>query len=110
MHTYCSCGFSFIDTNETVAGDQQMVEQVDSEQFAGIRQLPGDGDIFFGRLQAAGRMVVRDNDRHGAVFDSRTEYLTRVDDVGGQATDGNDLVVYYFIAAVQIKSDRKSVV
>ena len=56
-----------------------MVEQLDVEQVACLRQLGGDAQVVAGWRRIAGRVIVDDDDGRGTGAHRITEHLTDAD-------------------------------
>jgi hypothetical protein len=94
--------FSFCYSRKLVACNDKVIEQVNTKQLSGCRELFGHRSVFGSWRQIAGRVVMGDDYCYGAMLDGGSEDLTRMYDISWEATDGNDLIVYDRVAAVRV--------
>ena len=67
-----------------------MVEDWDAQKLSGFHESSSDVMIFVGWLEAAGRVVVGDNDRGSVIDDGASIYLAGVDEATVHCADGDD--------------------
>src|SRR5437016_3046905 len=61
------------------SADNDVVQHINTEQFAGLHQLGGDGTVFLAGVHIAGRMIVPADDGGSVGEDCRLKNFTRID-------------------------------
>ena len=69
------------DANETIAGNDQVIEQFNTQNVTGNIELFGYLQVGQRRLQAARGMIVRNNDGCRTSLNGRVKYFSRVHNV-----------------------------
>lgn len=69
----------FFKAAEAVLGNDDVVEDFDAQELAGFDQPFVHGQVFFGRLEVAGRMVMSQDNLDGKMFNRRFEDFPGVD-------------------------------
>src|SRR3989344_9174259 len=90
----------------SVLGDDEMVQEFNTEYFPGIGDLLRDIDICLARFGVSRRMIMRENNGRCSVFDGGAKNFAGMYDVAGKASDGDDLVVYEPVLAVEVKPSQ----
>jgi hypothetical protein len=91
---------------EAVFGDDDVVKDFYSQEFAGFGQPFVHGQVFFRRIKVAGWMVVAQDDLHGQVFDRRLENFPGVDQAGVNGADRDDLAMDLLVTGIQEEHDK----
>ena len=76
-------------TNRPASGDDDVIDDVDAQGFAGVLQTLGQGEIVAARCGVAGRVIVDQQDRLGGILDGGSEHLARVNQAAVQTADAD---------------------
>src|SRR5581483_3499355 len=89
-----------------IPGDDDVIQEPDSEHFPGFNDLTGYGEVRIARLGNTRRMVMGKNQRRRRKFESRSEHFARMNDVRGQCSDRNEFVMDKLIVAIEIEATK----
>jgi hypothetical protein len=78
-------------------GDDQVVEELDADDVGSSGDALGDFEVIRGGDEAAGWMVVNNDDGGRIGLDGETEYLARVDDGSTEEALGGDIALDYLV-------------
>src|SRR5258705_7212942 len=89
-----------------VAADDDVVEDVDAEDPAGLDEPARDGKVFLRRRGIPGGMVMRQDQRGSRDGDRRLVNLARMDDRGVEAPDRDDFPPKNLVAGIEVEADE----
>ena len=90
----------------TPSGDDDVVEDPDSEDGTGFDETLRQAPVLVARLRITARVVVGEDDGRRRLPDCRKEGLTGVNDAARQRSDGDEVVPNEFVAPVEEKNEK----
>ena len=91
---------------ESLATHDQVIVELDTQEFAGSLDSACELEVFGRRIQASGRVVVREDEAESEVLDSGLQDLTGVSPGGVQGSYRDSFLVDHAVLGVEVQADK----